>query len=249
MILQRISNAIRQQNWFAVVLEFVIVIAGVAIGFQVAEWNAERNASALERIYLERLHEDMVLSSTVLQGEIENSRNWHENGRATLNALLARQPENAGGDGWELNAATRLHAGSPQRATLNELINGGQMNLIRDPDLRREIAETHAQLQMMSDYIVLMSNNQPPFMYTIQSRLRTGTESVQHIEYDFEELAEDEEFLNALGHMLRLSNTNRYWLVNMLEEVNALEAILADALNVPSTNDTAEHESSEEFAP
>jgi len=35
MILARITKAIREQNWFAVVLEFVIVIAGVAIGFQV----------------------------------------------------------------------------------------------------------------------------------------------------------------------------------------------------------------------
>ena len=35
MILARLSRAIRQQNWFAVVLEFVIVIviAGVVIGF------------------------------------------------------------------------------------------------------------------------------------------------------------------------------------------------------------------------
>ena len=42
MILQNISKAIREQNWFAVFLEFVIVIAGVVIGFQVTAWNAER---------------------------------------------------------------------------------------------------------------------------------------------------------------------------------------------------------------
>ncbi|WP_420434200.1 hypothetical protein [Hyphobacterium sp.] len=42
MILQRLSRAIREQNWFAVALEFVIVIAGVVIGFQVTAWNAQR---------------------------------------------------------------------------------------------------------------------------------------------------------------------------------------------------------------
>ena len=42
MILARLSRAVREQNWFAVVLEFVIVIAGVVIGFQVTAWNAER---------------------------------------------------------------------------------------------------------------------------------------------------------------------------------------------------------------
>jgi len=42
MILARLSSAIRAQNWFAVVLEFVIVIAGVVIGFQITARNAER---------------------------------------------------------------------------------------------------------------------------------------------------------------------------------------------------------------
>ena len=249
MILARLTRAMRQQNWFAVALEFVIVVAGVVIGFQVTAWNAEREAVALERSYLERLHEDMIQSANVLEGEIENSRRWHENGRATLNALLSGQPEAAVGDGRDLNAATRLVVGSPQRATLNELINRGQMTLIRDTHLRREIAETHARLQMLSEYMGLMSNIQPPFTYAIQSRLQTGTESIQDIEYDFEALAGDQEFLNALGHMLRLSATNANWLNSMLEEVNALEDILAETLGLPSTNDAAEHESSEESAP
>jgi len=42
MILQNLSKAVREQNWFAVFLEFVIVIAGVVIGFQITARNAER---------------------------------------------------------------------------------------------------------------------------------------------------------------------------------------------------------------
>ena len=48
MILARLSKAIREQNWFAVVLEFIIVIAGVVIGFRVTAWNAERTSSCGE---------------------------------------------------------------------------------------------------------------------------------------------------------------------------------------------------------
>ncbi|MEE2525929.1 hypothetical protein V0U79_06090 [Hyphobacterium sp. HN65] len=43
MILARLSKAFREQNWFAVALEFVIVIAGVVIGFQITAWNTERS--------------------------------------------------------------------------------------------------------------------------------------------------------------------------------------------------------------
>jgi hypothetical protein len=42
MILARLSKAIREQNWFAVVLEFVIVIAGVVTGFQIMARPANR---------------------------------------------------------------------------------------------------------------------------------------------------------------------------------------------------------------
>jgi hypothetical protein len=34
-ILGRLSQALREQNWFAVVLEVCIVIVGVVVGFQV----------------------------------------------------------------------------------------------------------------------------------------------------------------------------------------------------------------------
>ena len=55
MILSRISHAIRTQNWFAVVLEFVIVIAGVVIGFQVTELRAQAQRAEAEHLALERL--------------------------------------------------------------------------------------------------------------------------------------------------------------------------------------------------
>jgi hypothetical protein len=60
MILSRISHAVRTQNWFAVALEFLIVIAGVVIGFQVNAWNEGRQERALEADILVRLHREFT---------------------------------------------------------------------------------------------------------------------------------------------------------------------------------------------
>jgi hypothetical protein len=60
MILSRITHALRTQNWFAVALEFIIVIAGVVIGFQVNAWNEGRQDRALEADILVRLHEEFT---------------------------------------------------------------------------------------------------------------------------------------------------------------------------------------------
>ena len=58
MILSRLTKAVREQNWFAVALEFVIVISGVAIGFQITAWNETRQDEAREALVLERLQTD-----------------------------------------------------------------------------------------------------------------------------------------------------------------------------------------------
>jgi hypothetical protein len=50
MLLRRVIEHVRTQNWTAVALDFVIVVVGVFIGIQVANWNerqAERSASDL----------------------------------------------------------------------------------------------------------------------------------------------------------------------------------------------------------
>lgn len=58
MILRRLSKAIREQNWLAVVLEFVIVVSGILIAFQITSWNAALQDRAAEQAILERLHGD-----------------------------------------------------------------------------------------------------------------------------------------------------------------------------------------------
>jgi hypothetical protein len=46
MILRRVTEHVKAQNWFA-------VVAGVFIGLQVANWNAARQARADERVFMQ----------------------------------------------------------------------------------------------------------------------------------------------------------------------------------------------------
>jgi len=58
MILRRLATALRRQDWFTVVVEFVIVVAGIFVGLQVTEWNEQRQLREREINYLIRLAED-----------------------------------------------------------------------------------------------------------------------------------------------------------------------------------------------
>ena len=230
MILQSLSKAIREQNYYAVLLEFVIVIAGVVIGFQIQAWNAARAASEAEQIYLARLHEDMRLSVCRIAEERELLVEWNDRARKTLRALLAADPSAVDDTGFELIASTRIQVGTPHRATLNELVGGGQMNLITSPELRAIIATVDAELTALGGYIQLLSSVQGNFSENIHRRLRPTADRIYEITYDFEVLAGDETFINSLGQALRVTRTNAMWLERMIEAADRLRIALAEAL-------------------
>ena len=89
MILRRITEHVKSQNWFAVGIDFVIVVVGVVIGIQVANWNetlveqrriAEQLASFRDELILSRVdlanrqayYEDRVASVAELRERLES---------------------------------------------------------------------------------------------------------------------------------------------------------------------------------
>jgi len=60
LLLRRIIDHVREQNWTAVGIDFVIVVVGVVIGIQVANWNEERQLAAQERAYLGQLRDEIL---------------------------------------------------------------------------------------------------------------------------------------------------------------------------------------------
>jgi hypothetical protein len=60
MILRRLMLHVKEQNWFAVGLDFLIVVVGVFIGIQVSNWNDVRRDRQAESIYLDRLGREIA---------------------------------------------------------------------------------------------------------------------------------------------------------------------------------------------
>ncbi|MEO0451018.1 MAG: hypothetical protein AAFZ74_11965 [Pseudomonadota bacterium] len=70
MLLRRVTEHVNDQNWFAVALDFVIVVAGVFIGLQVSQWNEDAQTQrafeqAKNRLEAERLS-NLELTETFL---------------------------------------------------------------------------------------------------------------------------------------------------------------------------------------
>jgi hypothetical protein len=66
--LLRVAEHIRTQNWTAIGIDFLIVVLGVFVGIQVANWNESRADRARERMLLGELRAEITESIRVAEG-------------------------------------------------------------------------------------------------------------------------------------------------------------------------------------
>jgi hypothetical protein len=70
MILRRVMEHVKAQNWTAVAIDFVIVVLGVFIGIQLGNWNDVLRETVKERATIERLLTDFKLQEDLLQARV-----------------------------------------------------------------------------------------------------------------------------------------------------------------------------------
>jgi len=147
MLLRRISEHVRAQNWTAVTLDFMIVVVGVFIGIQVSNWNDDRSLRERERVYLEQLLIDLESDHTSGERGIR-AANRNDVAAEVLLALLEGDSESESVSDAELLIAIELagYARLPigNLTTYNELISTGGLGLLRNPEIKRAIGEYYS---------------------------------------------------------------------------------------------------------
>ncbi|MDT0596257.1 hypothetical protein [Glaciecola petra] len=64
MLLRRFMKHVDDQNWFAVGLDVLVVITGIFLGLQIAEWNDGRNNRNDAQDFLVRIHGELLAAET-----------------------------------------------------------------------------------------------------------------------------------------------------------------------------------------
>ncbi len=89
MLLRSITKHVKEQNWFAVFIDFFIVVVGVFIGIQVANWNETQNNKAELVTILERLDREVSKNIAItdkILGDFQKSKDNMSQGREALNS-------------------------------------------------------------------------------------------------------------------------------------------------------------------
>jgi hypothetical protein len=167
MILSRIAKALKDQNWLAVAIEFVIVIAGVVIGFQVTAWNEDR----LSAIRGAELSERLVADLRDEQWRVAATRNYLIDvaaiGERTLAALEGETEISDEALVIGAYRATQYFWSGLIRGTYDEIVASGEIGLISNTALRDSAVEYYGS----SPTALLIELGETPFRNAIRERI------------------------------------------------------------------------------
>ena len=144
--LMRLGTRMREHDWLAVLLELLIVVAGVFLGIQAANWNAERQARQEERRYYAQLIDDLRTDVRTLRTAQERSRIHDRAAENVLAALDNGLPADAnyGRLAVDIHYAGFLFVPQSARRTYDELISTGNLGILRNRQAKDAIAAYYA---------------------------------------------------------------------------------------------------------
>lgn len=143
MILRRVIEHVKAQNWTAVSLDFLIVVIGVFVGIQVSNWNDARVDQRRAQDYLARIGGDLDADIAAIADRVNFWGRVADYGALGLNYAETGEP----GDHtqWDLLLAyfqaSQVAELVPLQATFDELKSAGELGLIADPAFRNALSD------------------------------------------------------------------------------------------------------------
>ncbi|MEM7431781.1 MAG: hypothetical protein AAF351_07555 [Pseudomonadota bacterium] len=154
MIVRRIREHIQRQDWFALALDFVIVVVGVFVGLQAQDWNTNRAERAAEKDALARLITEYQVNLGILDYDRERSVR-SEKATNTLIGMISPDPAPVTVNATLNETFSNIFTNPkfvPNLGTTNSLIASGDIRLIRDPEIQRLLTQWPTTAQTMIEW-------------------------------------------------------------------------------------------------
>ena len=234
MLLRRITKHVTEQNWFAVFIDFIIVVVGVFIGIQVANWNENLSNQDREHEYIERLKEDFKTIESRMSSNMEVFDKAIDGTSyimkfITENEIMIESENQIFKDNLAHIDSNALPAW--RSATYIEMQSSGDFNLINNSHLKKalvnydqvtEIAHVGAKKLLNSQIQSVEPTLFSLIKYAPNLNVESGTNSYTVTDFNYQKMVEEPEFLSALSAMLKLQANNRVLQQNQMKLAQAV---------------------------
>jgi hypothetical protein len=175
MILRSVIKHVRNQEWTAVFLDFLIVVVGVFVGLQVANWNAERLERTQERDYLIRLHDDFVESINGQTRDLNFLTQQLSDQAVILKSLDACKVEPEDEAAFQRGINTLGYINPPRifRRTVDEMVAAGRTDIIQNQALKDQLSGVIALVEWRGNsFTESVARTTEHYRYIIEEEVR-----------------------------------------------------------------------------
>ncbi len=252
MLLRRMIEHVKAQNWTAVGLDFVIVVMGVFLGIQFSNWNDSRSAARAERQILNRLHDEIDSIEEAQSEVLAFAASRFEELTSARLVLLGKSDRDLLTDAECTQLGNSHLPLTPQLVLplLEELSATGDIALIKDETVVGAIAN----LSLISATTDKVSTELRPFRVPLATRfsnhmtfeLKASSDPADVDGYDVlfscdtASMKNDTGFLNAMGE--NIGYAYFVYEIGILREVAALAELrraVGTALGLPNGDENA----------
>ncbi|MBU2605300.1 MAG: hypothetical protein KKC43_05355 [Alphaproteobacteria bacterium] len=238
MILRRLTDAFRKQDWFTVAVETLIVVLGVFLGLQVQNWTSEHGRRQLEASYTVRLHEEVVSLQGLRDSLLSFRDTWAEGFRSAASVIFEEDDRDLTPQECEAIVYSYIVTNpTDDLASLIELQGSGQLSLFRNKRVSEALSNyllVRSRVRDAGEGVARSTTNlsgkYPSLVSIVSSSSGPGVAS----EYacDLEAMRADQAFLNDFETTKNsyLSHATNNKTVN--ESLADLHRVLEDVLGI-----------------
>tara|TARA_Y100000034_G_scaffold130138_1_gene187871 strand:+ start:1928 stop:2653 length:726 start_codon:yes stop_codon:yes gene_type:complete len=234
MRIRQLATHLKQQNWIAVVLDFLIVVSGIFVGLLASEWNQSRldeqqQVKLVQRLY-DEINTSIESSDDLLVKVTASAKSGKECLDKIYNKTLTKEEANTFMDDCflphmysELVIASRLTLPS-----LLEIVNSGSFKQISDSGLRVQISAYIQEVEQAKEQELFIRQLYLPSLTYFQQNLRRvpGYQLSLAYEVSFDMLNNDDVLYNHMNNTYTLRNFAIALLYAGFEKKKALRSAL-----------------------
>lgn len=239
MLLRKVTEHVNDQNWFAVGLDFLIVVVGVLFAFQITEWDKGRTLKSEQVTATQDLLGESVEIVRYLENIIAENDYMNELREKAVQSLVSGDRSSLN-DGQLIGGLTSVFvypAISPPRDVYDGIASSGNLDLIADRGARRAVSRYYASLTGVQSQLDYWRN----FVTTRYAYDHKGISSIydpsspqrMDIEVNFESLASDPDFVEGRIELLRHQVQFQRFRHDLLEDAKEMCRDLAEASGLP----------------
>lgn len=217
--------------------EIILVVIGILIALSINNWNQNRLDKIKSQEFHERIAEDLDLLNSILSNESKRALQMRKYLFASVQILKSKELTKKNKDtlDFALNNFFQMVQIQGSLDTYEELKSSGQLGLIYNKDLRKQLNQYIEALSAFSKIITQLTNQvnktapidkHVTLFIANESSLRKTP-----LEYDFNLMKKDKFLINTLSRFSLHWQTKSFFSNNLLEVGESLKKNIQKELN------------------